>query len=455
VNAALPARPSDAVRILHTSDWHLGAKVRNEPRRADHEALIAEIVEVARAASPDLVVHTGDLFDGERPPMQDFGLAISALRALSQVAPVVLLAGNHDSPVALEVLALAVQDAPVRVHARPTVAERGAVTTYPTRTGGVLRLVALPFVHQNRVLREFGDLVEANATYNDSLRKIVASYSGPAFDDFDPTADVAVFASHVHVRDARTSSEKVIHIAEDYATDPAHFEPRYGYLAFGHIHVPQAVADGRGRYAGSILEVDFGEEGEQKQVVVVDLVPGRPTSITPVALTAGRRLHRLRAPLSALATHATAIGAGIVEVTVLAEDAPTLALDLGGDTIVVDGQPFDTLSAAVHAQLPAATVVGVVDGRNPSTVSLDEIDVPTDVRTLGDTFRSWLVASGGSVLANTASGAAEPGRVAGMFDELHAAVTADAATDLPELAALAQLEEQLAPAALVETGSAD
>lgn len=464
MSEAIPPRPPDAVRVLHTSDWHLGAKVRNEPRRADHDALIAEIVEIAATARPDLVLHTGDLFDGERPPMADFGRAISALRALGEIAPVAVLAGNHDSPIALDVLAIAVDDhhaddvesgrfdpadaeeAPVRVHSRPTVAERGAVTTYATQAGVKLRLVALPFVHQNRVVKDFAALLEANATYNDNLRKIVASYSGTAFSAFDPSRDVAVFASHLHIRDAKTSSEKVIHIAEDYATDPAHFEPRYGYLAFGHIHVPQSVAEGRGQYAGSVLEVDFGEEGEQKRVVVADLIAGRPTRITSVPLQRGRRLRRLRAPLSELADRAHDVGTDIVEVTVIAEpqvsDPP--ASDeraSAADRIVVGDRTFDTLSAAVHSLMPDATVVGVVDGRNPTRQSLDEVELPRAVETVGDAFRVWLRASGGPVVAANGGALVDAARVAGLFDELHAAVTTDSPTVLAETEALASFSD--------------
>lgn len=85
---------------------------------------------------------------------------------------------------------------------------------------------------------------------------------------------------------------------------------------FGHIHVPQDVAGARGRYAGSILQVDYGEEGEAKRVVVADLQPGRPTQVSSVPLTAGRSLMRIRSTLSELATSADRIGTAVVEVTV-------------------------------------------------------------------------------------------------------------------------------------------
>src|SRR4029450_23870 len=100
----LPDPTLGAVRVLHTSDWHLGSAIRGHPRSDDHDAVLAEIAAIAERARPDLILHTGDLFDGARPPMTEFGRAIRVLRRLGDIAPVVVLAGNHDSSVALEVL---------------------------------------------------------------------------------------------------------------------------------------------------------------------------------------------------------------------------------------------------------------------------------------------------------------------------------------------------------------
>jgi exonuclease SbcD len=452
VSPAAPPRPARAARLLHTSDWHLGVTVRDQSRSLDHDAAIAELVAVAEAARPDLILHTGDLFDGPRPPMSEFGRAIRALRALGEVAPVVLLAGNHDSSVALEVLGLALGDGHpddvaagrydpfatcrhrVRVHPKPSLPEAGAVATYATAAGWDLRLAALPFVHANRVLTDFAALSEPNATYNDSLRRVIGHLTSTCLTGFDPARQVAVFASHLHIAGARTSSEREIHIATGYATDPAHLDPAYGYLAFGHIHVPQAVAGGRGRYAGSILEVDFGEEGETKQVGIVDLEPGRPTAVTSIPLVAPRRLRRLRASLSELRERAAEVRGDLVEVTIGPE--PGGAPVDRDAAIFLDGDTYDTLSQAVRAVLPDVAVVGVVDARNPAAALADELPQPGAVETVDDTFNAWLVDGGAGLLARNPF--ATVGRVAELFAELRAAAgSADAdGPALPEVAAL-------------------
>jgi exonuclease SbcD len=419
---SLPDPALGAVRLLHTSDWHLGSAIRGHPRGDDHEAVLQEIVSIAGAARPDLILHTGDLFDGARPPMTEFGRAIRVLRRLAAIAPVVVLAGNHDSSVALEVLGVALADDNIRVLHKPCLPEEGAVTTYRSAAGVGIRLAALPFVHANRVLTDFGELCEPNATYNDSLRRIIGHLTSACLDGYEPGHEVAVFASHLHVTGARTSSEMEIHVSTNYATDPAHLDPAFGYLAFGHIHIPQPVAGGRGQYAGSVLEVDFGELGETKRVVIADLEPGRPTAITSVPLHEGRRLHRLRAPLADLAAHMPSVAGGLVEVTIAPGAGDEGPID-PTDPIVLGDLTFDTLSQAVRALLPDTTVVTVIDGRRPDVELASGSAGADDAETLEQAFERWLASAGQSVL--NAKPRANGERVLELFGELRTSLGAD------------------------------
>jgi DNA repair protein SbcD/Mre11 len=475
--ADLPARPDDAVRVLHTSDWHLGVSVRNESRTLDHDAVIDEIVSIAEAAAPDAIVHTGDLFHSGRPGFDDFARALRALRRLAEIAPVVVLAGNHDSAVAIETLRVALDDpvaaldgpydplAPlegrIRVLHKPMTATDGAVMTFPTRAGGRLRVVGLPFLHANKVLSGFDGIDGLRDEYTDRLRKVYSNLTKRATGtDFDSSADVAVLASHLHIDGARTSTEKEIHISESYATDVAHIPGVYGYIAFGHIHIAQHIDGSRGRYAGSILQVDFGEEGETKQVVVADLTPARATRIHDVALTAGRRIHRREGTIDELAGFADEIGDGIVEVTVrLPEPDPddgTAEIDhdpaaetdadggdkadgdhgddgAGGFGLTAGLGGHDSLAEAVRAALPYATVVSIVDARYPHVATADEIDLDEAPESPAEAYRNWFATKGARAISNKRAAAADPQRIVTLFEELYTAVTTDNDPTLPEL----------------------
>jgi len=425
-----------AARILHTSDWHLGGHVRGEPRAADHDEVIDEICGIATTFEPDLILHTGDLFDGTRPGHDDLLRGLRAIRRLAEVAPVVVMAGNHDAPSCFELLAEAVGAPPpakgwdpsaicrdrIRFLPRPMTADRGAVATYETAGGPLLRLGCLPFVHANRVITGMEDIAALNATYADKVRKIIASISERVFAGFDPGTMVAVWASHLHVHDAKLSSEKNIHVAESYATDPAHFDAGYSYLAFGHIHRPQDLPGGRGRYAGSPLEIDFGEEGERKTVVQVTAAPAARAEIRPVELSGGRRLRRVWGSLADISAMAGAIERDLCVVTV----------DDGADDV-------DSLNRAVREVLPDACILQVIDGRAPAAVALDDLlDSPEaqPEESIGTAYRRWLTEGEGDPHVP----GADLARVVELFDELLAAVDSAADPDPVEAGRLERLE---------------
>src|SRR4051812_35990836 len=105
--------------ILHTSDWHVGRGLYRSQRTEDHVAVLEELVELAREARPDVIVHTGDVFDGPRPSTEHMRIGLDALRRLGEIAPTVVLAGNHDSPALFDVFSMLLgPDSPVRFVSR-------------------------------------------------------------------------------------------------------------------------------------------------------------------------------------------------------------------------------------------------------------------------------------------------------------------------------------------------
>src|SRR3954471_21545324 len=102
-----------------------------------------------------------------------------------------------------------------------------------------------------------------------------------------------VFAGHLFVSGSATgTSERPLSIGDLFAIAPQALPGGANYVALGHIHRPQRVrgASVPARYAGSLLQLDFGEVGQEKSVCVVDLEPNKPAQIEEVPLQAGRRL---------------------------------------------------------------------------------------------------------------------------------------------------------------------
>ncbi|WP_069885930.1 metallophosphoesterase family protein [Streptomyces luteocolor] len=302
------------MKALHTSDWHLGRTLGNRRSRDEEfDAVLAEITAIAEAEQPDLIVHSGDLFDTYRPAHKDVLRAMRCLTDLARVAPTVVLGGNHDSPELFDLLGYvctlrpdADQDRLRFVHSRGDT-DLGTVLDYDSLDGRErIRLAALPYVHPNRYLHLFPGFGTTAGAYAAALRELQEGLLARLREGCDPERDVLLFTAHQYVGGSVPShSERMWEVREPYATD-ADALPAVAYCALGHIHKPQTVS-GKGltaRYAGSPLQMDFGESEETKSVTVVEASPGRRTRLTPHTLHSGRRLARFHGTLEELAAAA-------------------------------------------------------------------------------------------------------------------------------------------------------
>lgn len=333
------------MKLLHTSDWHLGRVTYNHPRSDDHDAVLREITQIARDRHPDLILHTGDLFDVVRPAYPDIERGMHALQELARFAPVVVVCGNHDSPALFRIFQnLLGDDARIRFVDRPRHPRNGGILEFPTAAGERIRLAALPFIHANRVVDAFDAPESWNADYAERVQSYEDILAKGLEEGSDSASDILLFAAHLHVGGASFSgSERAITVADAYATRSERI-PAVSYAAFGHIHKPQRLPGPvPGRYAGSPIQLDFGEEGEEKQVVFVEASPGRPAEIEDIKLKGGRPLMRVSGTLEELRQKAAEVGNALCLVTVHTE------------TTVPE------LSRSVRDALPHATVLEVFE----------------------------------------------------------------------------------------------
>jgi len=286
------------VRILHTSDWHIGKRLGRHDRMSEHHAVLAEVERISEEREVDLVLVSGDLFDRPIPPTEALDLGLRTLVRLGRGRPVVAVAGNHDSPDLFETLAPLL--APHRVHLvgaikRP---DEGGILG-PDDLGVGAAVACFPFLREGRVVDFMRDAGEWYGQYAERVAKLCRAYDEQVRRVAGRDA-VPLLTAHFLVNGVKVGGggaprgERALHMGAAYTATEQAIPPGPQYVAMGHIHLPQRVpaAPVPAEYAGSLLCLDFGEAGEEKRVVLVDVEPGSLATIESVPIMAGRPLVR-------------------------------------------------------------------------------------------------------------------------------------------------------------------
>jgi exonuclease SbcD len=292
-----------AVRVLHTSDWHIGKTIRGLSRADEHRAVLAEVVEIARAQAVDLVLVCGDLFETSAPTPESEAIAWHALLELADVAGnVVVIAGNHDSPRRLDALRGVLRRGNIHVVAEPTRPDDGGVIPLEVN-GARVEIAALPFVSKRGIIRAdelmHGAAHEHTGAYADRVRSIIEALDAACTDDA-----IRIIMSHGYVLGGGAGGgERPAHLADDYAIPAQVFPVAAAYVALGHLHRAQKIPGPTAiHYSGSPLQLDFGDPDANKSVSIVDLEAGAPAVVTQVPLAAGRPLRTIVGTLDELRT---------------------------------------------------------------------------------------------------------------------------------------------------------
>ena len=309
------------MRILHTSDWHVGKSLARRSRTDEYRAVLAEIAGIAREEDVDLVLVTGDVFEHKVPSPEAEQIVYDALISFERSGiPVLVLPGNHDHPSRWRALRPLFER--FHVHVAPDVRRPadGGVITIPSRDGQMSAQIAvLPWVSIGRVTTA-QQIMDPDTEPHSEYAHAVERLMGGLCAEMDPDC-CTMLAGHLFLSGARPGGgERTLTMGQLFAVDPQAV-PQVQYAAFGHVHRPQRVA-GTGApayYAGSPLQLDFGEAGHDKSVALVDLIPRRPAEVRTRALSAGRRLIEVGGTIEELESLKDEVGDAYLKVTLRCE----------------------------------------------------------------------------------------------------------------------------------------
>ncbi len=315
------------MRFLHTADWHVGKPLRGRSRMDEHAKALEQVAAVAIDRRVDAVLVAGDVFDSPAPPPEAEKLVYDFFaRLVPERISCVLIAGNHDHPRKLAALASLLEG--LRIHVRSEVRppEQGGVVRLPSRDGKEeARVAVLPFVPERRVV-DACTVMDAERKWYDSYSKRIEDILA-ALTKGLPADTVNLVLAHLLVDGARVGTgERELHLGDTYGVNPQQLPSGVQYIGLGHLHRPQEVlAPAKTFYPGSLIELDFGEEQQEKSVVVMEAQPRQAPRIEIVPIAAGRRLRTVEATFDELQRSADAWADDYLRVRVKAE-APTPGL---------------------------------------------------------------------------------------------------------------------------------
>jgi exonuclease SbcD len=233
------------------------------------------------------------VFDRPIPSVDALALGLEALENLARHAPVVAVAGNHDSPELFDALAPFLHDHGRGIHLIGSIRRPDAGGLLGPDALGVRVVVAcFPFLREGRVVDFMADAGRWYGQYADKVAELCGAYNR-ALVDAAGSDLVPVLVAHFMVGGVKVGgSERELHVGEAYSATAQAIPAGPQYVALGHIHAPQPVPASPvpAEYAGSLLPLDFGEAGERKRVVLVEAEPGSLARVNSIPLASGRPL---------------------------------------------------------------------------------------------------------------------------------------------------------------------
>lgn len=303
------------MRILHTSDWHLGRTLHGVDLLGHQAEYLDHLVDLARTEQVGAVVVAGDVYDRAIPPVEAVTLLSETLRRLSEFTSVVLTPGNHDSATRLGFGAELMRDS---LHVRAKVAHVGQAVQINSDDGASALFYGVPYLDPDDArfrLAEDPELPLARsheAVMGAAMARIRADLSARRAAAHDRVPAIVVAHAFV-VGGEGSDSERDIRVGGVDNVGSAAFSG-VDYVALGHLHGPQQVsvaavssaeaeAPARtvARYSGSPLAYSFSEMNHTKSTVLLELGPdgvrGEPEL---VAAPVPRKLSELRGDLADL-----------------------------------------------------------------------------------------------------------------------------------------------------------
>ncbi len=304
------------MRILHTSDWHLGKRLDDFSRLEEQRAVLQEIREVADREEVDVVLVAGDLFDTFNPPTEAVELLYKTLKGLTNDGrrPVIAIAGNHDSPDRIESPDPLARECGILFTGYPHSivppfaldsglkvlrSDEGFVEIALPGHDAPLRLLLTPYANEYRLKTYLG-----HEDSEGEMRTLLQERWQQLADRYCNANGVNLLVTHLFMvqkggpfPEEPEDEKPILHVGGAQAVYTENIPEQVQYTALGHLHRMQRVglSPCPVYYSGSPLSYSFSEANQEKYLLIIDATPGETVTVKEVGLTQPRPLSRKRA----------------------------------------------------------------------------------------------------------------------------------------------------------------
>lgn len=288
------------MKILHTADWHIGKSLHKYSLEPDNQLFLNWLILQIRERAINLLLVSGDIFDTTNPKNSALALYYNFLKELIPLkCQVILTGGNHDSPSLL--------NAPRDILNLLNITVVGSATEYVEdeliiikneANVPILQVAAVPYLRDTDIRNSVAGIAYADqlTQISDGIKTHYESLANCL-----QTGIPSIAMGHLYVRGVSTSdSEREVHaIGGEAAFTSDNFPKAFDYIALGHIHKPQRIADSDFiRYSGSPIPLSFSERNDQKYVLELSLENGKLTAPQLMEVPKFRELNRIKGTLN-------------------------------------------------------------------------------------------------------------------------------------------------------------
>lgn len=271
------------MKILHTSDLHIGKRVKEFSMLDEQRFILNQILTTAEAEQPDAIILAGDIYDKSVPSAEAVSLFDDFLVSLARLGKsIFIISGNHDSPERISFASRIMQSS--KIYLSPVYDGTIRPVILPDGESEVA-FYLLPFIKPSVVLH-YADEGTDIKTYDDAMRYVVSKM------DIDKSRRNILIA-HQYVTGAERSESEDMVIGGLDNVDASVFAP-FDYVALGHLHRPQYCGRETIRYSGSPLKYSFSEVFDKKSVTIIEINAGQAPVVTEHALTPLHEWYALR-----------------------------------------------------------------------------------------------------------------------------------------------------------------